>query len=129
MLSWEFAVRSGGSAVLIDQPGDGPSTADPGGHVDHLARIVQRRAERTALMRTMIVEMALILGQDRTQVPLTIDQQVIQALTSQRSHEPLRERVRPRRPDRRLDDPHTTGGEHLIERAGELAVTVPDKKP
>jgi hypothetical protein len=28
----------------------------------------------------------------------------------------------------RLDDPHTTGGKHLIERAGELAVAVPDKK-
>jgi hypothetical protein len=60
---------------------------------------MQRRAERTALMRAMIVEMAFILGQNRTQPPLTIDEQVIEALTAKRSHEPLRERVRPRRLD------------------------------
>ena len=77
-----FAKRSGSSAVLVDQPGDGLSVVDPGGHVDHLARIVQRRAERTALMRAVIVEMAFILGQDRMQVPLTIDQQVIEALAA-----------------------------------------------
>jgi hypothetical protein len=55
---------------------------DRGGHVDHLVGIVQRRAERTALMRAMMVEMAFILGQDRTQMPLTIDEQVIEALAS-----------------------------------------------
>jgi hypothetical protein len=50
--------------VLADQPGDGPSTADPRGHVDHLALIVQRRAERTALMRAMMIEVAFILDQN-----------------------------------------------------------------
>jgi hypothetical protein len=42
-----FAGRSDGSAVLADQPGDGPSTMDPGGHVDHLARVVQQWSEGT----------------------------------------------------------------------------------
>lgn len=55
---------------------------DPDGHVDHLVGIVQRRAERTALMRAVIVEMVFILGQDRAQVPFTIDQQVIEALSA-----------------------------------------------
>jgi hypothetical protein len=82
LLSWAFAVRSGSSAVLADQPSNDPSTADPGGHVDHLARIVQRRAKRTALMRAVIVEMTFILDQAPTPVPLTIDQQVIKALTA-----------------------------------------------
>ncbi|MFL6052869.1 MAG: hypothetical protein ACJ72W_08135 [Actinoallomurus sp.] len=62
MLSWAFAGRSGSSAVLIDQPGI--STVDRGGHVDRLARIVQRRAQGTALMRAVVIEVALVLGQD-----------------------------------------------------------------
>jgi hypothetical protein len=33
-------------------------------------------------MRAMIVEMTRILGQNRSQVPLTINQQVIKALTA-----------------------------------------------
>jgi hypothetical protein len=33
-------------------------------------------------MRAMMVEMALILGQDRTQVLLTTDEQVVEALTA-----------------------------------------------
>ena len=81
-LSWAFATRSGSSAVLVDQPGDGLSTVDLGGHVDHLVGIVQRRAEKAALMRPMIVEVSFILDQDRPQLPLTIDQQVIEALTA-----------------------------------------------
>jgi hypothetical protein len=55
---------------------------DPGGHVDDLAGIVQRRTERTAQMRALIVEVAFILGQDRSQVPFTIDEQVIETLAS-----------------------------------------------
>jgi hypothetical protein len=55
---------------------------DPGGHVDYLARVMQRWSEVMALMRTVIVEMAFILGQDRTQVSFTVDQQVIQALAA-----------------------------------------------
>jgi hypothetical protein len=75
-------VRSGSSAVLADQPDDGLSAVDPGGHVDHLAGIVQRRAKRTALMWAVIVEMTFILGQDHSQMPFTVDQQVIEALTA-----------------------------------------------
>ena len=55
---------------------------DPGGHVDHRARVVQRWSEGMALMRAVIVEMAFVLGQGRTQVPCTVDQQVIQAPTA-----------------------------------------------
>jgi hypothetical protein len=62
-------------------------------------------------------------------VPLTEDEQVIEALTAKGPHEPLRERVRPRRSDGRLDDPHTIGSEYLIEGSGEPAITVPDEKP
>ena len=40
--------------VLVDQSCDGPSAVDPGGHVDHLAGVVQGRAEGTGLMWAMI---------------------------------------------------------------------------
>jgi hypothetical protein len=81
-LSWAFAGRSGSSVVLADQPSDGPSMADPGGHVDHPAWVVHRRMKRAALMRAMIIEMAFILGQDCAQVPFTVDDQVVEALTA-----------------------------------------------
>jgi hypothetical protein len=68
--------------ILADQPGDSRSTANPSGHIDHLARIVQRRAKRTALMRAMIVEMTFILGQDPAHVPFTVNQQMIEALAA-----------------------------------------------
>jgi hypothetical protein len=55
LLSWTFTLRSGGSAVPIDQCGDGPSTVDPGGDVDHLARIVQQRSGERPSMQAMIV--------------------------------------------------------------------------
>ena len=71
LLNWAFSRWLGSSAVLADQPGDGLPTADPGGHVDHLAGVVQRRVKRAALMRAVIVEVAFILGQDCAQVPLT----------------------------------------------------------
>jgi hypothetical protein len=80
--SWAFATRSGSSAVLVDQPGDGLSTVDLGSHVDHIVGIVQRRAERAALMRPVIVEVSFILGKDRPQMPFPIDQQVIEALAA-----------------------------------------------
>ena len=32
-------------------------------------------------------------------------------------------------PDGRLDDPDVDGGEHRVERGGELGVAVPDEKP
>jgi hypothetical protein len=46
----DLAGRLRSSAVLADQPGDNPSTVDPGGHVDHPAGVVQRRVKRAALM-------------------------------------------------------------------------------
>lgn len=35
---------------------------------------------------------------------------------------------RPRRPDRRLDDPHTGRGEHGVEGGGESGIPVPDQE-
>jgi hypothetical protein len=43
--------------------------------------------------------------------------------------EPLGDRVRLRRPHRRLNDPDTPAAKHLIEGAAVLAVAVADQKP
>jgi hypothetical protein len=53
---------------------------------------------------------------------------VIQALTVQRAREPLRKRVRPRRPDRRPDRLRAVTGEDAVERGGELAVPVANQE-
>jgi hypothetical protein len=47
-----------------------------------------------------------VLTQDQPQVPLAGDQHPVQALAPGAGNPPLRDRVRPGRPDRRLDDPH-----------------------
>ena len=81
-LSWAFAGRLGSSAVLADQPGDGLSTVDPAVMLIMSLGSCRRRAERMALMWAVLVEVAFVLGQDRSQVPLTIDEQMIEALAA-----------------------------------------------
>jgi hypothetical protein len=46
---------------------------------------------------------------------------VVQALAAKCSHEPFRERVRLRRPDRRLDHPRAVPAEDVVKCRGELA--------
>jgi hypothetical protein len=53
---------------------------DPGGHVDRLIGLVQRRSLLPRLMGPMLVVMPRVLGQDLPEVPFTVDQQVIEAL-------------------------------------------------
>jgi len=57
-----------------------------------------------------------------------VDQQVVKALAPQCSHVPLRKGTRPRRPERRLDDPRAITGEYVIEDGRELAVAVADEE-
>jgi hypothetical protein len=119
-----FLCSSGCSSVLVDQAVDDLPALDPGGHIDRLAGLVQRRSLFPRLVRPMFVVMPRVLGQDPPEVSFTVDQEAVKALAPQRSHIPLREGVRAGRPDRRLDDPHTIAGEHLIEYRRELPVTI-----
>ena len=80
------------------------------------------------LVRSVAVVVPRVLGQDFPEVLLAVDQQVIETLAAQRSHQPFRDRVRPWRPDRSLDDPRAIAGEYLIEGRGELAVAVADQE-
>jgi pimeloyl-ACP methyl ester carboxylesterase len=94
-LSWCFLCPSGCSPVLADQAVDDLPAFDPRGNVDRLAGLVQRRSLFARLVRAMFVVMPCVLCQDPPEVPLAVDQQVIEALAPQRSHVPLRKRIRP----------------------------------
>ena len=63
-------------------------------------------------VRPMSVVMIGVLTKDQPQVPFVGDQHLVQALSAGAAHPALRDRVRPRRPDGRLDDPHAGRGEH-----------------
>src|SRR5919106_1625560 len=56
------------------------------------------------------------------------DEDAIEALTPERAHEPLRERVRSRCLDRGANDPWPLGAEHLVEAAHVFGVTVADEE-
>ncbi len=68
--------------VLVDQPADRGLAVDPGRHVDGLARVVHRRVKGSASVRTVIVVVALEVGQYGAQVPFTVDQQMAGALSA-----------------------------------------------
>jgi len=51
-------------------------------HVDGLAWVVYRRVKGSASVGTMMVVVALELGKDGAQVPFTVDQQVVEALSA-----------------------------------------------
>ena len=63
------------------------------------------------------------------EMPTTVDQDVVEALSAQGPDEPLRECVRPRCADRRSDDADALGAEHLVERTRELSVAVAKEEP
>jgi len=64
------------------------------------------RILRQRPVRPMSVVMIGVLTKDQPQVPFVGDQHLVQAVSAGAAHPALRDRVRPRRPDGRLDDPH-----------------------
>jgi hypothetical protein len=115
-----------GNPVFGDQAAENLLALDPGSDVDDAAGLTERGLLLQCLVRPVAVVVAGVLGQHLPQMPFAEDQHVVQALAAQRAHEPLRECVRPRRPDRRPDHPRAVPGEDLIERGGELAILVAD---
>jgi hypothetical protein len=57
------------------------------------------------------------------------DQQPIETLGTHSADEALRDRVRPRRPHRRLHNPDALAAEHLVEGTAVFAVPVTDQEP
>ena len=94
---------------------------------------VRERPQRCGLaegaVRTVLVEVPLVFGQDRERVTLVEDEDPVQQLAPEAAHEALGDGVRPRRPYRRGQDLHAGGGEDGVEDPAELAVVVADEEP
>ena len=78
-------------AIFADQAAQDLPVLDPGGDIEGVAGLAQRRFLLQALVRPVAVVVPGVLGQDVAEMPLTEDQHVIQALTAQRPCEPLSE--------------------------------------
>jgi hypothetical protein len=79
-LSWYFLSSSGRSPRLVDQAADDLPARDLAGHVGRLAGFMERRSLFARLVRAMFVVMPRVLGQDPPEVPLAVDEQVVEAL-------------------------------------------------
>ena len=66
-------------------------------------------------MRPGLVVVLRVRAEDALQVAPAEDEDVIQALPTNRPNPPLGERVRPRCADRRLHDRESFRAEHLVE--------------
>jgi hypothetical protein len=77
----------------------------------------------------MAVVVVLVLGEHCCGMPLVDDQDAVEELAADGAPEPFGDRVGPRRPHRRLDDPDIDRGEHRVERGGELGVPIADEEP
>jgi hypothetical protein len=96
---------------------------------DGLMRTPGRRVLVQRPMWPVHIVMIDVLVKDHPQVPLASDQQPVQALAPGAGNPALRDRVRPRRPHRRPDDPRADRGKNRVESRGELGVPVPDQEP
>jgi hypothetical protein len=56
---------------------DGLPALDPGGDIDRLAGLVQRRSLFPRLVGPMFVVVLRVLGQNPPEVPFAVDQQVV----------------------------------------------------
>ena len=77
----------------------------------------------------MVVVVVLVLGEHGGGVPLVDDQGAVEEFAADAADEAFGDRVGPRRPHRRLDDPDVDGGEDGVERGAELGVAVSDEEP
>ena len=80
-------------------------------------------------MGAVVVVMAFVLPKHGRGVSLVDDQDAVEEFATNRADEAFGDRVGPRRPHRRLDDPDVDGGEDGVERGAELGVAVSDEEP
>jgi hypothetical protein len=80
-------------------------------------------------VRPVTVVVAFELVQHDSGVSLVDDQEAVEELAADRPDEALGDRICPRCPHRRLDDPDVDGGEDGVDSGGEPAVAVADEEP
>ena len=72
----------------------------------------------------VIVVVVFVPAQDSCGMALVDDQDAVEEFAADGADEAFGDRVGPRRPHRRLDDADIDGGEHRVERGGELGGAV-----
>jgi hypothetical protein len=123
-----FLTRLDGSPVLVDQSAEDSVTSDRGVKVDDGRGIVTGWALVEALVRPVVVEMALVLVEDGAGVSFVVDQEPVGALGADAADESLGVAIRLRGLGRDLDHVESFGGEDGVEGVGELGVAVADQE-
>src|SRR5204863_9541732 len=88
----------------------------------------RRWPKLSAAMWPSLVVVAHVSPEHTLKMSPSLDEHPVQALHPNRPHPSLGEGVRVRSPDRGGDHPHPFCPEHLVERPGELGVTVADQE-
>jgi hypothetical protein len=85
-----------------------------------------------SLFDPLVGASVVVVGQELLDHPFQVagaeDQQVVEQLSASGKDEPLRDRVRPRRPVGQPQDFHALGAEDLIESGGELGIAVTEQE-
>ncbi len=135
MRGWPVGAENGATScdlgVFVDQAAEPIPAQDA--YAPHFRRRVHTSAGRVLLQRPVRRLVIGILAQDKPQVPLARDQHPIEALAAGAAHPAFRDRVRTRRLDRSLDDPHADRGEANSPAKGPqkrpTAITTPPPGP
>jgi hypothetical protein len=112
----------------MNEPAEDVSPSDSRASYSFRRGGVIRRSKVDAPMRPGPVVVLGVRVQDVLQVAPAEDQHVVEAFSSNGADPTLRERVCPGCPDGRLHDAEALGTEDLVERPGELGVSVPDEE-
>ncbi|MCW2862478.1 MAG: hypothetical protein JWP48_4186 [Actinoallomurus sp.] len=104
-----FSVHLRRASVLVDQAAEDFLASEPGlvevGGSYRPGRLWWSPV--SCPMRAMLVVVPFVLGEYATQVAFAVDEKPVGAFAPHGPDPALGDRVRPRSPDRRLDDPHT----------------------
>jgi hypothetical protein len=93
-----------------------------------LMRAAGWRALLQRPVRSVRVVVIDVLPENEAEMPLSRDQQPVQALAACAGDPAFGDGIRARRADGSLDYPPADRGEHCVERRGELGVPVPDQE-
>ena len=120
-----------GGVVLVDDPTQHVATADVAERQASRGHFAERcrHLESKAAVRPMLVVMPDVVAKDCFEMTTAENERPVETLFSYGPYPALRDRVRTRRSDGRLDHLDTFGGEHVVEAGGELRVAVSDQEP
>lgn len=80
-------------------------------------------------MRSVAVVVIFVVAEYCVSVSFIHDHDAVEQLPTDAAHEAFRDRIGPRRPNRRSNDCYADGGEHGVESGGELRVAVAYEEP